>query len=73
MLVARKRQAVVAAAAAAAAITVDSSSQGVKTQRRNLQHGEDDIRLVFGVMIMSRKVREGADDSSTLGSLGGGG
>jgi hypothetical protein len=28
-----------------------SDSQGVKTQRRNLQHGEDDMRLVFGVMI----------------------
>jgi hypothetical protein len=29
----------------------DSDSQGVRTQRRNLQHGEDDMRLVFGVMI----------------------
>lgn len=29
-------------------------SHGVRIQRRNLQHGEDDIRLVFGVMIMSR-------------------
>lgn len=29
----------------------DGDSQGVRTQRRNLQHGEDDMRLVFGVMI----------------------
>lgn len=27
-------------------------SQGVKPQRRNLQHGEDDMRRVFGIMIM---------------------
>jgi hypothetical protein len=40
-----------------------SDSQGVKTQRRNLQHGEDDMRLVFGVMIsLSRK----AGDSIVL-------
>src|SRR5690242_3790050 len=28
-------------------------SQGVKTQRRNLQHGEDDMRLMFDIMIES--------------------
>lgn len=30
----------------------NGDSQGVKPQRRNLQHGEDDMRRVFGIMIM---------------------
>lgn len=45
------------------------SGQGVKTQRRNLQHGEEETRLVFGLMISLRRAQCGGDGDSTAGLI----
>lgn len=46
-----------------------NASQGVRIQRRNLQQGEEDMRLVFGVMIVYPKMLWGGQGPGNVPML----